>query len=117
MEIPSDFCPREAWRRMEDSLGTVCGITSCLVIELEPGSSELRSLLLCLTEAGNHPFADNLPLELRHSADDLEEHPASRGRGVDGFLMGQELDAEALEFLECHDEMFEAAGESIEAPH
>ena len=53
-------------------------------------------------------------LELGDRPEDVEEHPADGGRGVDPLVKHDEVDAAALEPLGELDQVLERAAESVE---
>ncbi|SFL19054.1 hypothetical protein SAMN05216275_16714 [Streptosporangium canum] len=53
-------------------------------------------------------------LELGDRPEDLEEHPADRGGGVDALVEDDETDTASLEFLRQLDEVFQGAAEPVE---
>ncbi len=66
--------------------------------------------------AGAHALADKGALKLRQRGHDVENQLA-RGRGrVDVFLVGDEVHAQALEFLQRVDQRLDGAGEAVVAP-
>jgi len=63
------------------------------------------------------PFADQVALELRQRAEDMEHQPAA-GRGrVDLLLQAAEPDAALLKRADGVDQVAQAAPETVELPH
>ncbi len=60
---------------------------------------------------------DQLPLELRHGADDGEHHPPRRTRQVELLPERDEADSEVLELFQAPDKMGQAPSESVKRSH
>src|SRR3954452_20221582 len=62
-------------------------------------------------------LADDVTLELRKGAEDVEDELPAAGRGVD--LLGEALEADtlAVELRDGLDEVLERAAEAVQAPH
>ena len=64
----------------------------------------MLSLLLGIRHAGLDPLHDDVPFELGHGGDDLEDEFA-RGRGsVEVVLVGYEVDPQGVELVEGVDQ-------------
>ncbi len=67
-------------------------------------------------DAGAGPLADDLALELRERAEDVEGEPPAAGGGVDVLGQRPERDLARLELLDELDQVLEAAAEAVQAP-
>ena len=87
-----------------------------LFAELDRRTGDSLVLLSRPCHAGADPFGNQRTLELGQAGEDRKDQPALGGRGVDVFLMGDEVDAEGLELGERGHERHEGPGEPVVAP-
>lgn len=78
--------------------------------------AELHPALLRAGQSRAHPFAQDLPFELRHRRNHREDDPAGRGRRVDLLVDRDDRDAERTELLQRRDEIGHRSAEAIEPP-
>ena len=57
------------------------------------------------------------PFQLRDGADDDDDRAAQRAGGVELFAKADELDIQAIEFIEHFEEVADAAGQPIAGPY
>ncbi len=82
----------------------------------ETRPSQLLTLASGIRQARLHPFPNDGPLKFGKRSEQMKQELPRRGGAVELFVQGDKRHAEALELVQGHDEMFEAAAEAIEAP-
>jgi hypothetical protein len=66
------------------------------------------------SQAHQHAFPDDVPLELRHGRQNMKDHLAHWRGCIDRFIQADELHPERSELLEGEHQVPRAAGESVE---
>src|SRR5215469_18957309 len=73
-------------------------------------------MVASIFEAGRSSLSDYVAFQFRHGPYDCEHGAAHGGRGVQRLLMGNEVDFQGTELLQCEDKLFDAASEAIKSP-
>ncbi len=63
-----------------------------------------------------HPFPDDGPLKFGKRPEQMKQELPRRRGAVQLLVEGHKRHAEALELVQCHDEMLEAPAQTVEPP-
>jgi hypothetical protein len=85
-------------------------------IDIERGSAYAAAIKLGSAHARSDTFDDQRPFKLCHRRDDDHNGATERAVRVDRFALGQELDAEVVQFVEHLQEVLGAPGQAVTRP-
>lgn len=79
-----------------------------------PGAAAPLPAAACGREAGPGSLCEEPALEFRNGAEDVEEKPSRRGRGVEGLVEDHEIHAQGFQLPGQCGEMPHGAGQAVE---
>ena len=85
-------------------------------VDIKRRSADAATVKLGSTHARADAFDYERPFELCHRRDDHDNGAAQRAVRVDRLALGQELDAEVVQFIEYLEEVLGTPGEAVTRP-